>query len=86
LQKIPEQSDDTAMYDWLCFLKSEKEKEFDMIAAKSPAIKKAVVELKRLSQDEEAQLLYEARMKAIRDENSRTRTAINKGRAEGKIE
>jgi len=49
-----------------------------MLAKKSPAIKKAVVELKRLSQDEEAQILYDNRIKVIRDENSRTRTAINK--------
>ena len=78
LQKIPEQSDSTAKYDWLQFLKSEREEDFNMIAEKRPAIKKAVVELKRLSQDEEAQKLYEAREKAIRDESSRTKTAINK--------
>ena len=55
-----------------------------MLAERSPAVKKAVVELKRLSQSEEAQRLYEARQKAIRDENSRTRTAHNKGRMEEK--
>ena len=57
-----------------------------MLAERSPAVKKAVVELKRLSQSEETQRLYEAREKAIRDENSRTRTAHNKGRMEEKIE
>jgi predicted transposase/invertase (TIGR01784 family) len=71
LQKIPKESDKTAKYDWLQFLKSESEEDLDMIATKNPAIKKAVVELKRLSQDEEAQILYEARQKAIMDENSR---------------
>jgi conserved hypothetical protein (putative transposase or invertase) len=78
LNKIPEQSDNTKKYDWLQFLKSEREEEFDMIAERSPAVKKAVVELKRLSQDEEAQRLYEAREKALRDEHSRLRTAENK--------
>ena len=34
-----------------------------MLAKRSPAIKKAVVELKRLSQDEEAQMFFEAREK-----------------------
>jgi len=86
LQKIPEQSDNTAIYDWLRFLKAEKEVEFDMLAERNPIIKQAVVELKRLSQDEEAQMLYEARIKAIRDENSRTKTAENKGRVAEKTE
>jgi len=78
LKKIPEQSDNTKKYDWLQFLRAEREEEFDMLAQRSPAVKKAVVELKRLSQDEEAQRLYEAREMAIRDENSRLRTAHNK--------
>lgn len=71
LQKISDQSDNTARYDWARFLKAEKEEEFDMIANNSPAVKKAVAKLKQLSQDEEAQILYEARQKAIMDENTR---------------
>jgi predicted transposase/invertase (TIGR01784 family) len=86
LQKIPEHSDDTEKYNWLKFLKAEEEAEFDMLAEKSPAIKQAVVELKRLSQDEEAQLRYEARVKAIRDERSRMKAAEEKGRMQEKIE
>jgi len=82
LKKIPEQSDNTKKYDWLQFLRAEREEEFDMLAQRSPAVKKAVVELKRLSQDEEAQRLYEAREMAIRDENSRLRTAVNKNSRE----
>jgi len=70
LTKIPGVTDNTIKYDWLQFLKSEKEEEFDMLATKSPALKKAVVELKRLSQDEEAQMLYEAREKALKDRNT----------------
>lgn len=84
LKKIPSNPDNTKMYDWLQFLKAEKEEEFQMIAEKNPVIQKAYVELKRLSQDEEAQLLFEAREKAIRDENARTRFAVNKGLKEGK--
>ena len=82
LRKIPSQSDNTEKYDWLQFLKAEREEEFDMVAERSPAVKKAVVELKRLSQSEEAQRIYEAREKAIRDENSRLRTAVNKNSRE----
>ena len=53
-----------------------------MLAMKSPELKQAVVELKRLSQSEEAQRLYEARQKAISDEKARTRTAHNKAMRE----
>jgi len=78
LSKIPAESDNTSKHDWLQFLKAEREEDFDMVAARNPVVKKAVVELKRLSQSEEAQRLYEAREKALRDENSRLRTAVNK--------
>ena len=78
LGKIPDKSDNTKKYDWLQFLKAEKEEEFDMLATKSPAVNKAVAELKRISQDEEAQRLYEAREKALWDERSRLKTAQNK--------
>jgi len=86
LRKIPEHSDNTQKYDWVQFLKAEREEEFDMLAEKSPAVKKAVVELKRLSQDEEAQRLYDAREKALWIEHSVTRTAVNKGIRNEKIE
>ena len=71
LKKIPKHSDNTKKYDWLQFLKAEQEEEFDMLAERSPVVKKAVVELKRLSQDEEAQRLYDARQKAQWEEHSR---------------
>ncbi|MCL2772227.1 MAG: Rpn family recombination-promoting nuclease/putative transposase [Oscillospiraceae bacterium] len=51
LHKLPEQSDGTAIYDWLRFLKMEREEEFDILADRSKAIKEAVDELKRLSQE-----------------------------------
>ena len=86
LRKIPEQSDNTKKYDWVQFLKAEREEEFDMLAERSPAVKKAVVELKRLSQDEETQRLYESREMAIRDEYSRMRTSYNKGAINEKFE
>jgi predicted transposase/invertase (TIGR01784 family) len=85
LQKIPENSDNTAKYDWVQFLSSESEEEFDMLAAKNPAIEKAVVELKRLSQDEETQKVYDDRIKAIRDRNSQIKTAVNKAKKEFEV-
>ncbi len=86
LKKIPQITDDTKKYEWLQFLKAEQEEEFEMLAEKNPAINKAYAELKRLSQSEEAQLLYEERLKAIRDENARTKFALKKGRMEGRLE
>jgi len=82
LGKIPTQDESKKKYDWLRFLKAEREEEFDMLAERSPVIKQAVVELKRLSQTEEAQRLYDARQKAMWDENSRTRTAQKKAARE----
>ena len=42
-------------------------------------LNQATVELNQLSQTEEAERLDEQRQKAIRDENARMRTALNKG-------
>ena len=53
-----------------------------MLAERSPVIKQAVVELKRLSESEEAQRLYDAREKALWAEQSRLRTAKNKALTE----
>jgi len=86
LQKIPPESDHTPKYDWLQFLKAEREEEFDMLAERSPVIKEAVVELRRLSQSEEAQRLHDAREKALWGEQSRLRTAINKNSREIALE
>jgi predicted transposase/invertase (TIGR01784 family) len=77
LGKVPAQSDNCKKHDWLQFLKAEREEEFEMLAQKSPVIGKAFVELKRLSQSEETQRLYEAREKALWAEQSRLRTVKN---------
>jgi len=86
LGKVPKQTDNTKKHDWLQFLKAEREEEFDMLATKSPELNQAVVELKRLSQSEKAQRLYEQRQKSIRDEKARLRTAKNEGHSEALIE
>jgi len=90
LSKIPMAPDNTKKYEWLQFLSAEREEEFQMIAEKNPVIQKAYFELKRLSQDEENQYLYEARQKIVMDENSRLfsarREGLKEGREEGKKE
>jgi predicted transposase/invertase (TIGR01784 family) len=67
----------------LRFLKAEKEEEFKMLAEKNPIIKKAYCKLQEMSEDEAARMLYEARLKAQRDEYSRIQGALRKGREEG---
>lgn len=78
LSKIPIESDNTKKYEWGAFLKSEKKEEFEMLAKQNPVIKKAYDEVLRLSEDEETQMLYEAREKALKDFNSATKSAIKK--------
>ncbi|MCL2776208.1 MAG: Rpn family recombination-promoting nuclease/putative transposase [Oscillospiraceae bacterium] len=86
LSKVPENSDNTAKYYWAKFLKSESEADFEMLAKNNATIDKAYGELKRLSQDEEAQEAYEKRFREIADHNTRLYSAEMKGKLEGKLE
>jgi len=54
-----------------------------MVAKNNPTIDRAHGELKRLSQDEDAQEAYEKRFREIVDHNSRLYGAEMKGRKEG---
>jgi predicted transposase/invertase (TIGR01784 family) len=51
-----------------------------------PELKKAMAALEYLSQDEEARMLYEMRMKALMDERSALDKAEKLGAEKGKIE
>ena len=57
-----------------------------MVAQASPKLKKTVVKLLELSEDEEARMIYEAEVKALRDERARIRGAFEKGAIQGKNE
>jgi predicted transposase/invertase (TIGR01784 family) len=72
--------------DWLRFIKAEGEEELKMAAEKNPIIKEAYCKLQEMSEDQEARMLYEARLKAQRDEYSRIQGALKKGREEGSKE
>jgi predicted transposase/invertase (TIGR01784 family) len=63
------------LLDWLRFLNAETEEEFKMIAAKNPMIAEAYCKLQVMSEDEANRMLYEARLKAQRDEYSRIQGA-----------
>jgi predicted transposase/invertase (TIGR01784 family) len=73
--------------DWLRFLRAETEEEFKMLAEKNPMIEEAYCKLQVMSEDEANRMLYEARLKAQRDEYSRIlyarKEGLEKGRQEG---
>ena len=86
LVKLPPQADDSDLWFWVKFIKSDGEEVLDMLAERSPQIKKAVGVLKELSADERNRMLYEDREKARRDMASRINGAERKGRQEGSNE
>jgi predicted transposase/invertase (TIGR01784 family) len=71
------------LLDWLRFLKAETEEEFEMLAGKDPVIEEAYCKLQVMSEDEANRMIYEARLKAQRDEYSRLQGALRKGREQG---
>ena len=79
LPKLPQQSDNSQLWNWLQFLSNNREEELTMLAEKNEKIEKAVLVLKELSQDEKTRLLYEEREKARRDYESRLEGAYEQG-------
>jgi flagellar biosynthesis/type III secretory pathway protein FliH len=82
LEKLPAE-EDSKLVDWLRFLKAEGEEELEMAAERNPVIQEAYCKLQEMSEDEANRMLYEARLKAQRDEYSRIQGALRKGREEG---
>ena len=56
-----------------------------MVATASPAIRKATARVLKLSKDERARMLYEAELKAWRDEQAKLGDAELKGRNEERV-
>lgn len=83
LSKLPQNEDKSELWNWLTFLKSKKEEEFEMIAQKSPELNKAVCVLAQLSQDEKTKLLAEEQEKAQRDYNTSIKGAYDSGIEKG---
>ena len=78
LNKLPPNEDSTDLWYWMKFIKSDDEGVMDMLATRSPQMRKAVGILKELSADEATRMRYEAREKARRDEESRRDDAVRK--------
>ncbi len=86
LPKLPENSDGTALWNWLKFISSETRDEFASLAEKDAAMAKAYGRLMELSADEEARYRAEAHAKWVWDENSRMRKSRREGLEEGRAE
>lgn len=80
LSKLPQVTDSTELWDWMKFIKSDDEEVLDMLAGRSPEMKKAVGVLKELSADERTRMLYEEQEKKRRDIASMMKGAERKGR------
>jgi predicted transposase/invertase (TIGR01784 family) len=75
--------EDGKLADWLRFIKAEGEEEIKMAAEKNPVIKEAYCKLQEMSEDDATRMVYEARLKAQRDEYSRIQGALEEGRRYG---
>ena len=79
LTKLPDETDMTELWNWMRFMATKNMEELNMLATKSPELKKAVGVLKELSADERTRMLAEEREKAWRDEASRLDGARKEG-------
>ena len=74
-RKVNEDAERADLLDWMKFFDVKTEEELNMLAQKSPAMKRATLRLLELSADEKARQLYEARLKEQRDNYARERGA-----------
>jgi predicted transposase/invertase (TIGR01784 family) len=87
LSKLLSVTDNTELWPWAKFMKSDNsEEELEVLAQKSPELKRAVGVLKELSADERTRMLAEEREIARRNYVSGLEGAEQKGRLEGKQE
>ena len=75
-RKVLSKADNAHLLNWMKFFDAKTEEELNVLAQKSPAMKKASLRLLELSADEKARQLYEARLKERRDSYARERGAV----------
>jgi len=78
-RKVSEDAERADLLDWMKFFDVKTEEELNMLAKKSPAMKRASLRLLELSADEKARQLYEARLKEQRDNYAREQGAKKEG-------
>ena len=84
LEQVPKEERNSPLYYWACVFKAKTWKEVLAMAEQSESIKKAVVTLRELSEDEKIRLQCEARERYQMDWQSSMRTSREKGREEGR--
>jgi len=72
--------------DWIRLFNAETEEDLNMLSTKNAGIAEAVREVRHMSFGRRLRLLYEARMKEIRDRNARDEYVWDEGVAAGKAE
>ena len=83
LEQVSEEERNSELYDWACAFKAKTWKEILAMAEQSESIKKAVVTLRELSEDEKIRLQCEARERYQMEWQSSMRTSREEGRKEG---
>ena len=86
LEKVKEEykkNKENKKAQWLLFLDDPETKEVKEIMEKNEDIKEAVIEVRRLSQDEQLQREAELREKAIMDEKAIYQAGLDNGKEEG---
>ena len=79
LEQVPKEERNSSLYYWACVFKAKTWKEVLAMAEQSESIKKAVVTLRELSEDEKIRLQCEARERDQMDWQSSMRTSREKG-------
>ena len=74
-RKVDDSSENADLLNWMKFFDIKTEEELNMLAKKSPAMRRATLRLMELSADEKARQLYEARLKEQRDSYAREQGA-----------
>jgi predicted transposase/invertase (TIGR01784 family) len=82
LRRVPA-DEDNKLVNWLRFIGAGSEEEIKMVAERDEVIKEAYCKLQVMSEDEANRMIYEARLKARRDEYSRIQGALREGREKG---
>lgn len=82
LCKVPSEYEDNRLYNWLRFIKAEEEIELETVAERDPIIKKAVLKLMELSDDERARMLADKRELERMDKQVAERWARKQGAIE----
>jgi predicted transposase/invertase (TIGR01784 family) len=87
LGKVPVVDDRSPLWEWSRFLKIDSREELEMVIETASApVRQVAARLKELSRSEANRMVFEARLRQERDQESRERFARMEGRAEGRAE